>query len=151
MGEASYVSYFNMMLYRYQYQLTPCFEIYALDAMSWMMHNPDGSILYVAVVNNKIVGSIQILKHDEETAQLRWFAVDKDYRGHGIGSKLMNAAKKFCQEHGYTKVYLGTIDFLTDARRLYAKFGFELTETWVNNDWALQSINEERWDLKEWT
>jgi GNAT superfamily N-acetyltransferase len=53
MGEASYVSYFNMMLYRDQ--------------------------------------------HDDETAQLRWFAVDKDYRGHGVGSKLMRAAKEFCQ------------------------------------------------------
>jgi ribosomal protein S18 acetylase RimI-like enzyme len=70
-----------MMLYRDQYQLTPCFEIYALDAMAWMMHNPQGSVLYVACDGNKIVGSIQILKHDDETAQLRWFAVDKDYRG----------------------------------------------------------------------
>lgn len=105
-GEASYVSYFNMMLYRDQ--------------------------------------------HDDKTAQLRWFAVEKDYRGHGVGSKLMRAAKEFCLKHGYSKVYLGTIDFLTDARRLYAKFGFELTSTWINHDWGQHPISEERWDLKEW-
>ena len=150
MGEPSYVSYFNMELYRRQYDFNPCFEIYALDAMAWMMHNPEGSCLYVACVDNKIVGSIQILRQDETTAQLRWFAVDANYRGMGIGTKLMQSAKEFCINNGYTNVYLGTIDFLTDARRLYAKFGFELTKSWVNKDWMKTPLNEERWDLIEW-
>lgn len=48
MGELSYVSYFNMNLYREQYNLNPCFELYALDAMAWMMRHPEGSALYVA-------------------------------------------------------------------------------------------------------
>ncbi|MDO4164461.1 MAG: GNAT family N-acetyltransferase [Bacteroides sp.] len=150
MGEASYVSYFNMTLYRQQYHFNPCFEIYALDAMAWMMHHPEGSCLFVACADNKIVGSMQVLRQDEHTAQLRWFAVDADYRGHGIGSRLMDAAKAFCQKHGYTNVYLGTIDFLTSARRLYAKYGFELTKSWENKEWMNTPLMEERWDLKEW-
>lgn len=150
MGEASYVSYFNMDIYRKQYGFNPYFEIYALDAMAWMMHHPDGSCLFVACADSKIVGSIQILKQSEDTAQLRWFAVDADYRGHGIGSKLMDAAKAFCIGHGYKHVYLGTIDFLTSARRLYAKYGFELTDTWENKEWMQTPLTEERWDLKDW-
>ena len=150
MGEASYVSYFNMEIYRKQYQFNPCFEIYALDAMAWMMHNPEGSCLYVACIDDKIVGSIQILKQDEATAQLRWFAVDANYRGCGIGSKLMDNAKAYCIKHGYNHVYLGTIDFLQEARKLYAKYGFELTETWENKDWMKTPLTEERWDLKTW-
>lgn len=150
MGEASYVSYFNMEIYRREYQFNPCFETYALDAMAWMMHNPEGSSLFVACIDDKIVGSIQILKQDNNTAQLRWFAVDASYRGCGIGSKLMDRAKQFCIEQGYKHVYLGTIDFLKDARRLYAKYGFELTDTWENKNWMKTSLTEERWDLKEW-
>lgn len=150
MGEASYVSYFNMKLYREQYNFNPCFEIYALDAMAWMMHHPEGSRLYVACAEDRIVGSIQILRQDAETAQLRWFAVDAAYRGHGIGSRLMDAAKAFCLEQGYTHVHLGTIDFLESARRLYARYGFELTDTKVNNDWMQAPLTEERWDLIAW-
>ena len=150
MGEASYVSYFNMEIYRRQYGFNPCFEIYSLDAMAWMMHNPEGSCLFVACAGSKIVGSIQILRQSENTAQLRWFAVDADYRGHGIGSRLMDAAKEFCIGQGYEHVYLGTIDFLKSARKLYAKYGFELTGTWENRDWMQTPLTEERWDLKEW-
>lgn len=150
MGDASYVSYFNMKLYREQYNLNPCFEIYALDAMAWMLHNPEGSALYVACSGDRIVGSVQILKHDDTTAQLRWFAVDAEYRGHGIGSRLLDAAKAFCISSGYTHVFLGTIDFLTEARKLYSRYGFELTSSWMNEDWRDVPLKEERWDLVEW-
>lgn len=150
MGELSYVSYFNMKLYREQYNLNPCFELYDLDAMAWMMRHPEGSALYVACAGEQIVGSIQILRDDEHTAQIRWFAVDADYRGNGIGSALMDTAKAFCIEQGYTNVFLGTIDFLTDARRLYARYGFELTRSWMNEEWRDIPLKEERWELTKW-
>lgn len=150
MGEASFVSYFNMKLYREQYKFNPCFEIYALDAMSWMLHNPEGSCLFVACADDKIVGSIQVLRQTTDTAQLRWFAVDAEFRGHGIGTRLLDAAKSFCIEQGYNHVHLGTIDFLKSARKLYAKYGFVLTDTKVNYDWMQTPLTEERWDLKVW-
>ena len=150
MGELSYVSYFNMKLYREQYGLNPCFELYALDAMAWMLRNPEGSALYVACSGDRIVGSIQILRDDVHTAQLRWFAVEADFQGKGIGSALMDTAKAFCIKHEYTNVFLGTIDFLTDARRLYTRYGFELTRSWMNAEWRNIPLKEERWQLTKW-
>lgn len=97
----------------------------------------------------KIVGCIAIVKRGAHEAQLRWFGVAMGMQGTGIGSKLLETAMRFCEEHGYTDVVLWTIDFLKPARHLYGKYGFRMTETKPNREWADHEILEEKWEFQK--
>lgn len=43
-------------------------------------------------------------------------------------------------------VILWTIDILKPARHLYGKYGFAMTETKPNTEWADYEILEEKWE-----
>ncbi len=53
--------------------------------------------------NNKIMGSIAIVHVDDLTAQLRWFLLEKEIRGRGVGKKLITTALDFCSEKNIKK------------------------------------------------
>ena len=86
---------------------------------------------WIARSGDKILGGIFIDGHDAAAgngtgARLRWFIIDPDYQGHGLGNRLIEAAVTFCQQKHFPRVYLTTFAGLTSARHLYEKFGFRL-------------------------
>jgi putative acetyltransferase len=46
-------------------------------------------------------------------------------RGRGLGTRLGELCLQTAREFGYRSCYLETLEFMTDARRLYEKLGFE--------------------------
>ncbi|HWP79663.1 MAG TPA: GNAT family N-acetyltransferase [Candidatus Acidoferrum sp.] len=146
-GEASYICYLQMELYDRVYGFKPVFEYYLLAGAAKFLADTEGGQIWVAVDGEKVIGSIAIVKAGEDTAQLRWFALDDRYHGKGLGKKLMDAAMGFCREQGYKQVYLWTVDILYAARHLYEVYGFKLTDTKPNNEWTDSLLTEERWDI----
>ncbi|WP_253805451.1 bifunctional helix-turn-helix transcriptional regulator/GNAT family N-acetyltransferase [Fictibacillus arsenicus] len=146
-GDVGYIAYLHGRLYDHTYKFGPKFEYYVMKGLTEFMLNSDGGELWVAEVDNQIVGSIAITKSSENTAQLRWFILDEDYQGMGIGKKLMETALHFCKEKSYQHVFLWTVSTLHAARYLYQKYNFELTEEKPNEEWTGTKLIEERWDL----
>ena len=56
-------------------------------------------------------------------------AVRSDFRGRGIGSKLLDEITRYAGENGFTRVRLDVIDTNPGARRLYERKGFEAIGT----------------------
>jgi GNAT superfamily N-acetyltransferase len=46
---------------------------------------------------------------DRHSARLRFFILDEDLRGHGLGRRMVSEAMRFCQEKRYERVYLTTL------------------------------------------
>ena len=80
------------------------------------------------LVRQKILGAIFIdgSKAANEGARLRWFIIDPQYQGYGLGHRLMAAAMQFCREKQFPRVYLTTFAGLKAARHLYELHGFKL-------------------------
>jgi len=146
-GDASYVSHLHMTLYQKDYGFRGIFEYYVMKGMAEFLNDRAGGELWVAVIDDRIVGSIAIVRVDDATAQLRWFIVSHDHQGAGIGKRLMNEAMAFCGGQGYERVYLWTIDILEAARKLYGQHGFRPAEEKINTEWTGAPIREERWEL----
>lgn len=147
-GDPSRVCYFYYKLYEKQYQFNGSVEKYFIDGMVDLFDNPQGNMLWVVEKDDQIVGSIAIIQRGEHDAQLRWFGVDMSLQGMGIGNQLVKTAMQFCQEHHYQHVVLWTIDILKPARHLYGKYGFHMTETKINNEWASYPLTEEKWEYQ---
>lgn len=109
-------------------------------------HDKRKENIWIAEANGRAVGMIAIVNVDASTAQLRWFLIEPEMRGLGLGYKLMNTVMDFCKEKEYKHVFLWTINYLEAARILYKRFGFELTESKANDTWGGHLV-EERWDL----
>ena len=90
--------------------------------------DPEQDGAWFARVDERIVGAVLIDGHDRdgEGARLRWFIVDPDYQGLGLGHRLMTEAMTFCRRQGFRRVYLTTFAGLHTARHVYEKFGFRL-------------------------
>lgn len=146
-GEASYVSYLQMKYYECAYGFKGVFEHYLLASMAEFVLADDGSGLWVALDGDEIIGAIAIVKAEDHTAQLRWFIIDEQYQGRGIGRRLMDTAMRFCRERGYSHVFLWTLKMLVAARHLYEQYGFSPTEKKANTEWTGEQLIEERWDL----
>ena len=112
--------------------------------------NRDG--LWVAVKNGEFAGAIAIDGIDAfgEGARLRWFIVDPQFQGSGIGKDLITRAIAFCRQKKFPKVYLWTFKGLENARRLYEAIHFRLSEENQIDQWG-QTILEQKFelDLKE--
>lgn len=147
-GDAGYIAHLHGTLYGNTHQFSHVFEFYVVKGLAEFMGNPTGGQLWIAEVNGVVAGSIAIAKAGDNIAQLRWFILDEQFQGLGIGKMLMETAIEFCREQGYRHVFLWTVNILEAARYLYTKYGFELTEEKTNTDWTADALTEERWDLE---
>jgi peptidyl-dipeptidase Dcp len=81
-----------------------------------------------------------------EAAQLRYFLIEPEFRGLGLGSRLMSLYMGFLRECGYQQSYLWTTHELTTAAFLYKRCGFTLTEEKESTAFG-KPLREQRYDL----
>jgi GNAT superfamily N-acetyltransferase len=108
------------------------------DFLSRYDESHDG--FWVAVDGQRIVGSITIDGNEAATkgAHLRWFILDPEYLGKGIGNQLMEVAMRFCEVKNFQRVHLSTFAGLDSARHLYEKCGFKLVEEQQGDTWGVR-------------
>ena len=145
-GDAGYISYRHGVLYEKEYNLEPVFEKYVLAGLLKFLENPASGELWMAESTGKSVGFIAIIGIDEKTAQLRWFLIEPEFRGKGLGHRLMAEAIGYCRRKKFAKVFLSTFKGLDAARHLYSRFGFVQTEEEADDTWRKGLIGE-RWEL----
>lgn len=72
---------------------------------------------------------------DKETLPEEWYidtvVVDPTYRGHGIGTKLLNFAEQVVKNNGGGKLSLNVETEKEAAIRLYNRLGFETVCPWT--------------------
>ena len=128
-GDLGYLIYRHGVLYAAEYGFDSTFEAYVAEPLGRFGRTRTArECLWVADLDGRAVGWIAVVKADETTAQLRWFLVEPEARGKGIGRKLIGDALRFCRDAAYERVILWTVAQLTAAARLYAEFGFVAVE-----------------------
>ncbi|EXG86126.1 transcriptional regulator, MarR family with acetyltransferase activity [Clostridium sp. ASBs410] len=135
-GDAGYITYMHGWIYREEYDYSTAFEGYVTESFYEFLldYTPDRDRLWCAEYIGEIIGCIGIVGH-EDKAQLRWFLLHPNYRGIGLGKKLLNLALAFAREKGYKKVYLSTTNDLEKAISMYTKAGFVKSVEKENRSW----------------
>ena len=102
--------------------------------------------IFILECNGSPAGCVAITHTKDNMAQLRYFFLEPELRGLGVGTDLLNKALSFCREKKYSHVFLWTVSAQEAARILYKKAGSEITETSENESWGIPVL-EEKWDL----
>ena len=81
----------------------------------------DGNLWIAVNEKDEIIGTIALLKHNDDNIELKKFYVRKDYRGQGVSKALYEKAIKMCKENGFKRIFLGTYEKLETAIQFYIK------------------------------
>ena len=101
-----------------------------IDDISLAYMKKPGSHFWVAQSpEDEIVGMIGVQSHEDGVAEIRRLRVAHSHRRRGIGTALVEAAVKFCNEHAYLKVTLDTFVEREPAIKLFEKFRFHHSKT----------------------
>lgn len=86
---------------------------------------PGGTFLG-AFADGKLVGTIALVKFNEEAGAIRKMFVKKEFRGKefGIAQQLLDQLIQYSKENGIKNLYLGTVEILQAALRFYEKNDF---------------------------
>jgi putative acetyltransferase len=74
--------------------------------------------------NGSIIGACGLYRIDERTCELRKMYLHRDYRGQGLGKRLLEDALIQARRRGFTRVVLETASVLKEAIALYQTYGF---------------------------
>lgn len=88
----------------------------------------EGGKIFFAKYDNEIVGTLSIVKVDDNTYELAKLGVTEKYQGLSIGKKLMDKCLLTAREKNAKEIILFTNHKLDSAMKLYKKFGFVQVE-----------------------
>lgn len=94
---------------------------------------PDGR-LFLAAVDEKIAGCIALRKLEENICEMKRLFVREDFRGHGLGDKLIGKLISQALEIGYERMRLDTLpDKMPEAVKLYQSHDFQKIVPYYEN------------------
>ena len=146
-GDLGYVIHIHGRLYGREYNYGIQFETYVAKGLCefYEKYDPQRSRIWVCEHHDQMIGFLLLMDRGE-SAQLRYFLIEPQYRGIGLGSKLLNLYIEFLRQRGYQRSYLWTTHELATAANLYKRFGFQLTEEIESTSFG-KPLREQRYDL----
>ena len=146
-GDIGYVIYLHGALYGKEYGYGIQFESYVAKGLCefYEKYNPKRNRVWICEHERRMVGFLLLMDRGN-AAQLRYFLIEPEYRGLGLGSRLLNLYMDFLRECGYTESYLWTTHELSTAALLYMRLGFKLTEEKESTAFG-KPLKEQRYDL----
>jgi peptidyl-dipeptidase Dcp len=146
-GDIGYVIYMHGDLYGKEYDYGIDFETYVAKGFHefYQKYDAEKNRVWICEHAGKMIGFL-LLMNRGDGAQLRYFIIHPDYRGIGLGTKLMNLYMDFLRDCGYESSYLLTTNELDAAAYLYRKHGFQLVDETSSSDFG-KPLHEQRYEL----
>jgi len=98
-----------------------------------------GGAIFVAKVEDEVVGSVAIVPCGDNSAEICKLGVAEHMRGNKIGPKLVDQCLEWGKATKLKKIYLYSNSKLVEALRLYEKIGFTYIED-TNDKYEISDI-----------
>ena len=147
-GDLGYIMYRHGKFYGEVYHYGIAFETYVGLGLYDFYKNYDSALdrVWLAEHHDKVIGSLVLMHRENNAAQLRYFLVEPDYQGMGLGNKLINLFMDFLRHSQYVSCYLWTTHELHEAAMLYTRNGFLLTAEKESTAFG-KALKEQRYEL----
>ena len=105
-----------------------------------------GEGIWIVERDGRHAGSLA-LTDEGERGCVRWFVLDPELRGHGLGRRLVGELVAEARDAGYDGLYLETFSDLRAAAHIYRSHGFELTSTETGPRWGRADLGYQHYEL----
>jgi peptidyl-dipeptidase Dcp len=108
-GDIGYIIYLHGKIYKQEYDYGIEFERYVAKGLLefYQNYDPQKDRIWICEHQNKIIGSLVLMHRENHSAQLRYFLIHPQFRGLGLGKKLMESFLNFLEEHNYQSCFCG--------------------------------------------
>jgi DNA-binding MarR family transcriptional regulator/GNAT superfamily N-acetyltransferase len=143
-GDMGFVVQSHGALYASEYGFDAAFEALVADIAAKFLTSFDASRerCWIADIDGMPVGSVFLVRHNDEIAKLRLLLVDPAGRGRGLGKRLVDECISFAKARGYRRITLWTQSVLVAARKIYQDSGFELVKSEPHRSFGRNLIGE---------
>jgi peptidyl-dipeptidase Dcp len=125
-GDVGSITQLHGWLYGKEYGYGVAFETYVAQGLYEFYKNYDAQkdAVWICEHKDRIIGFLLLMHRENKVAQLRYFILLPEYRGLGLGKKLLDLFMEFLKEKNYSSAYLWTTNEQVEAASLYTKYGF---------------------------
>jgi DNA-binding MarR family transcriptional regulator/GNAT superfamily N-acetyltransferase len=143
-GDMGFVVQSHGALYASEYGFDASFEALVADIAAKFLTSFDASRerCWIADIDGVPVGSVLLVRHNDEIAKLRLLLVDPAGRGQGLGKRLVDECISFAKARGYRRITLWTQSILVAARKIYQDSGFRLVKSEPHRSFGKNLIGE---------
>jgi ribosomal protein S18 acetylase RimI-like enzyme len=103
--------------------------------------------LWIVEHDGRHAGSLALTDEGDGLGAVRWFVLDREVRGQGIGRALIGELVAEAERAGYEALFLETFGDLVAAAHLYRSHGFELVGEQVGPRWGRERLAYQRYEL----
>jgi DNA-binding MarR family transcriptional regulator/GNAT superfamily N-acetyltransferase len=148
-GDMGWIVQSQGAAYAREYGWDSSFEALVADIVAKFLNSFDASRerCWIAEIDGAPVGSVMLVRGDDEIAKLRLLLVEPTGRGQGLGRRLVGECIDFARACGYRKITLWTQSILTAARKIYQDAGFALVASEPHRSFG-QNLIGETWEIK---
>ena len=146
-GDMGYVVQSHGALYASEYGFDASFEALVAEIAAKFITSFDAARerCWIADIDGRPVGSVFLVRHDDEAAKLRLLLVEPSARGQGLGQRLVAECVSFARACGYRRITLWTQSILVAARKIYQDAGFALVKSEPHRSFG-QNLIGETWE-----
>ncbi|MBN7810155.1 GNAT family N-acetyltransferase [Algoriphagus sp. H41] len=125
-GDLGQVAYLHGKIYAEEQGFGQDFEAYVMESLLefYRQYDPAKDKVWVLEKEERMVGFLLLMHRPDRQAQLRYFILEKECRGSGLGKRLVQEWMACFREKGYAGAYLYTTSGLDSAVHLYESVGF---------------------------
>jgi peptidyl-dipeptidase Dcp len=147
-GDLGFIAYLHGLLYAEELGYGLSFEAYVLGGLQEFAKQYDSKKdrVWVCLHKEKIIGFL-VAFHRNDIVQFRYFIFLPEYRGIGLGKRLMDEFMGYMKESRCNKAYLWTTNEQQTAISLYTRYGFKQTEEKQSYEFG-KTLTELRYDLE---
>ena len=148
-GDAGWLIERHAVLYARDDGFDETFEALVAEILAAYIrtHDPARERAFIAMAEGRRVGSVFCVRSDEPgVAKLRLFLIEPEWRGRGLGQRLLAACLGFAREAGYDRLRLWTHESHRAACALYARSGFRHLDSRPVRSFG-QDLVEQTWEI----
>jgi ribosomal protein S18 acetylase RimI-like enzyme len=103
--------------------------------------------VWIVERDGKHAGSLAMTDEGDGVACVRFFVLEPELRGEGLGRRLLRELLDTARARGFERVVLETFSELTAAAHLYREHGFQVTGAETGPRWGRSEITYQRYEL----
>ena len=103
--------------------------------------------IWIVERNGVHAGSLAMTDEGDGVACVRFFVLDSDLRGKGLGRRLLDELLDTARANGFEHAVLETFSDLTAAAHLYRQHGFRETSADTGPRWGRAELTYQRYEL----
>jgi ribosomal protein S18 acetylase RimI-like enzyme len=137
-------------VYAREYGLDATFEGSVAETLGMLVRRGwpnDGEGIWVAEADGERVGAVILSDEGNGLSRLRMFVLRPEYRGAGVGRRLLEQLLSTTRAAGYERIELDTFSELRAAAHLYRRAGFRRVSGRRRLMWG-REIEFERYELE---